>query len=343
MAERMRGSGGLPPRRDENTRRPPTLLGALRVALRTRHYSPRTEAAYVAWVKRFIAFHRRRHPRELGERDVAHFLGALATEGGVSASTQNQALAALLFLYREVLEAPIAWPREVVHAKRPRRLPVVLTRAEVAQLLEALRGVGRVPHLVALLLYGAGLRLSEVLALRVKDLDTASRVLTVRSGKGQKDRVTPLPEAALPLLASHLARVERLHRRDRGTGAGAVALPAALARKYPAAATDWRWQWVFPAARRYRDRATGQVMRHHLDPTVVQRAVRAAVQACGLTKPATCHTFRHSFATHLLESGYDLRTIQELLGHTDVRTTMIYTHVLNRGGRAVRSPLDALG
>jgi integron integrase len=319
---------------------PPRLLESVRAALAVRHYSRRTQDAYVAWVRRFVVFTGRRHPRDLGPGDVRRFLSALATRGNVGASTQNQALAALLFLYRDVLRAPLEGRLEgVVAARRPARLPAVLTRDEVRAVLSKLDGV---PRLVALLLYGGGLRLLEALGLRVKDVDLVTGEIFVRGGKGGKDRVTVLPAAAAAALEPHLARVHRLHQRDCARGRGRVALPGALERKAPALGCDWAWQWVFPAAKHYTDAATGERRRHHLHETAVQRAVRAAVLRAGIPKRATCHTLRHSFATHLLEDGYDIRTVQELLGHADVRTTMIYTHVLNRGGRGVRSPADRL-
>jgi len=315
------------------------LLEHVRDTLRVRHYSPRTQDAYVAWVRRFVVAAGRRHPRELGGDDVREFLTALAVRGGVSASTQNQARAALVYLYREVLGTPLGGIDGVAQAKRPVRRPVVLTREEVRAVLGQLDGT---PRLVALLLYGAGLRLMEGMQLRVKDVDFGVGELVVRAGKGDKDRVTVLPAVARGPLERHLARVERLHGRDILQGHGRVALPGALDRKAPTIGRDWAWQWVFPAARHYADAATGERRRHHLHESAVQRAVRAAVLRAGVAKRATCHTFRHSFATHLLEDGYDIRTVQELLGHADVRTTMIYTHVLNRGGRGVRSPADRL-
>ena len=319
--------------------RGPRLLPRLRAVLAVRHYSPRTADAYCGWVRRYVRFHGLRHPMELSAGDVGAFLSHLATAGRVSASTQNQAHAALLFLYRDVLGVPLGAVEALVHAKRPVRLPVVLTRDEVRAVLAELHGPSA---LVALLLYGGGLRVLEALHLRVKDVDLARPQLVVRDGKGAKDRVTVLPGRAVPTLRAHLARVQRLHARDLAAGAGRVALPGALARKLPGAAAEWAWQWVFPASRQYRDRETGEPRRHHLHATVVQRAVRDAARRALLAKRVTCHTFRHSFATHLLEDGYDIRTVQELLGHEDVRTTMIYTHVLNRGGRGVRSPADGL-
>ncbi|HQG04467.1 MAG TPA: integron integrase [Thermoleophilia bacterium] len=314
-------------------------MNDLRTALRARHYSRRTEQAYCLWVRRYIRFHGLRHPREMGEAEINAFLTHLATEREVSASTQNQALSALLFLYRNVLQRPVGDLGGVVRARRPRRLPVVLTRDEVAAVLDHLDGDLR---LMASLMYGAGLRLNECLGLRVQDLDFARGEIVVRGGKGDKDRVTVLPQALRPQLRAHLATVKRIHKADLAAGWGAVELPDALARKYPHASTDWRWQWVFPQRRRWRDPRSGHEGRHHLHETVVQRAMKEAVGASGTTKRAGCHTLRHSFATHLLETGYDIRTIQELLGHKDVRTTMVYTHVLNRGGLGVRSPLDGL-
>jgi integron integrase len=320
---------------------PPRLLASVRQALRVRRYSGRTEEAYVGWVRRYVHFAGRQHPRELGVGDVRKFLTALAVEGRVSASTQNQARAALVFLYRDVLNSPLDEAADgVVRAKRPVRLPVVLTPDEARAVLRQLDGTAR---LVALLLYGSGLRLLEALRLRVKDLDLERRELLVRGGKGAKDRVTVLAESACGALVEQLARVRRLHTRDLARGGGRVVLPDALGRKAPTLAADWGWQWVFPAARPYEDAVTGARRRHHLHETAVQRAVRMAMLRAGVTKRATCHTFRHSFATHLLEDGYDIRTVQELLGHRDVRTTMLYTHVLNRGGRGVRSPADGMG
>jgi integron integrase len=316
----------------------PTLLGVLHDRLLARRYSTRTVEAYASWVRRYVRFHRPQHPRVLGEPAVRAFLTHLARDRGVSASTQNQALAALLFLYRHVLESPIAAPSGVLQAKRPVRLPVVLTRDEARLVLEAMDGV---PRLVASVLYGGGLRLLEGCAVRVKDLDLERGELTIRSGKGQKDRRTVLPRALVVPLTQHLERVRTRHARDVQAGAGFVVLPDALRRKLGAgAARSWPWQWVFPARTVYRDVASGERRRHHVHESVLQRAVPAAARAAGLSKRVTCHTFRHSFATHLLESGYDIRTVQELLGHRDVRTTMVYTHVLNRGGLGVRSPLD---
>jgi integron integrase len=316
----------------------PTLLGVLQDRLLARRYSARTVEAYASWVRRYVRFHRPQHPRVLGEPAVRAFLTHLARDRGVSASTQNQALAALLFLYRHVLQSPIAAPSGVLQAKRPVRVPVVLTRDEARLVLESMDGV---PRLVASVLYGGGLRLLEGCAMRVKDLDLERGELTIRGGKGQQDRRSVLPRSLVVPLRQHLARVRALHLRDVEEGAGFVALPDALRRKLGAgAARSWPWQWVFPARTVYRDAVSGARRRHHVHESVLQRAVPAAARAAGLSKRVTCHTFRHSFATHLLESGYDIRTGQERLGHRDVRTTMVYTHVLNRGGLGVRSPLD---
>ena len=318
--------------------RPPTLNSVLHDRAVARRFSLRTIEAYAQWVRRYVRFHGRRHPRTMGEPHVREFLTYLARDRGVSSSTQNQALAALLFLYRSVLDMPIVAPLHHLQAKRPQRLPVVLTREEVARVLDAMRGV---PQLMASLLYGSGMRLLEGCSVRVKDLDLVRGEVIVRSGKGQKDRRTVLPSSLVLPLRRHLHRVRTQHISDVQSGAGFVALPDALRRKLGhEAARSWPWQWVFPATRLYRDEATGELRRHHLHESVLQREVPNAARAAGLAKRVTCHTFRHSFATHLLESGYDIRTVQELLGHADVRTTMIYTHVLNRGGLGVRSPLD---
>lgn len=315
----------------------PRLLDQVRERIRVMHYSIRTEQAYVDWVRRFVLFHGKRHPRELGAVEVEQFLSHLAIEGNVAASTQNQAKAALLFLYREVLLIELPWLDKVTQARVPKRMPVVLTVEEVSRVLALLEG----SHwLVASLLYGAGLRLMEALRLRVKDLDFGRGELLVRDGKGAKDRVTMLPARVVERLTGHLERVRALHETDLEEGHGAVYLPFALARKYPAAERDWGWQYVFPAAGLSVDPRSGVLRRHHVSDQAVQRMMRAAVRAAGIVKPATPHTLRHSFATHLLEGGYDIRTVQELLGHADVKTTMIYTHVLNRGGRGVLSPLD---
>ena len=317
----------------------PRLLPQFRSALRVRHYSPRTEEAYVAWVRRFVKFHGTRHPADLEAGDVARFLSHLADTRHVSAATQNQALAALLFLYRDVLGRDFGWLTDVVRAKRARRLPVVLTREEVRRVLAAMAGTTR---LMAQLLYGSGLRLNECTGLRVKDVDLERRQLTVRAGKGNRDRITVLPDLAAAALVPHLEQGRALHQRDLAAGAGRTTLPDALGRKYPAAEAEWGWQYVFPSRRLVWDARESVWRRHHLDETVLQRAVKAAARQAQLSKRVSCHTFRHSFATHLIEDGYDIRTVQELLGHRDVNTTMIYTHVLNRGGRGVRSPADRL-
>ena len=314
----------------------PRLLDQVRAAVRARHYSPRTEKAYVGWVRRYIVFHGKRHPSEMGEAEISRFLTHLAVTGKVSASTQNQALSALLFLYREVLRKELPWVDGIVRAKRPIRIPVVLTRTEVAAILAQLHGV---EWIMASMLYGSGLRLLECCHLRVKDVDLVRREVTVRDGKGRKDRLTLLPVKVGAPLASHLDRVRSQHLEDLGRGRGSVELPQAIEREYPGAPWEWGWQWVFPATRFYLDSVTRRHRRHHLQESVLQKAIRTAVLKAGIAKPAGCHTLRHN-ATHLLEDGYDIRTIQELLGHRDLSTTMIYTHVLNRGGRAVRSPLD---
>ena len=325
------------PRRGETG---PDVVARARTLLRTRHYSPRTEEAYLLWIRRFLRFHEKRAPSQLGDDEATAFLTSLATDWRVAAATQNQALAALLFLYGEVLGRELRRQEGVVRARGPTRLPVVLSREEVRLLMSRLQGP---VALMAQVLYGAGLRLLECCRLRVKDLDFDRNEIMVRSGKGDKDRRTMLPASLKQSLAAHLAMVRRLHEADLRAGAGQVELPGALARKYPNAPREWGWQWVFPATRTYRDSETGQRRRHHLHESVLQRAIREAVLRAGIAKPATCHSLRHSFATHLLESGYDIRTVQELLGHRDVATTMIYTHVLNRGGRGVVSPVDDLG
>lgn len=318
--------------------RPPGLIQRYREELQARHYARRTVTTYEQWVRRFLRFHGLRHPREMGSTEVNSFLTHLAVERRVSPSTQNQALAALLFLYRNLLERDLELA-SVVRARSRQRLPVVLTTEEVRAVLQRLDGID---NLVAGLLYGSGLRLMEAVRLRVQDLDFSRRELTVRDGKGGKDRRTLLPERMVEQLRSHLQTVRALHRKDLTDGWGRVELPHALARKYPNAPVEWGWQWVFPQHNRWRDRTTGAEGRHHIDPSLIQKAVRKAVLAAGISKPATCHTLRHSFATHLLERGQDIRTIQELLGHSDLKTTMIYTHVLNRGPMGVASPADLL-
>jgi integron integrase len=318
---------------------PPKLLDRLCEALRARHYSPRTEQTYRHWVKRYIFFHHVRHPAEMAEPEINAFLTHLAVKEKVSASTQNQALSALLFLYRHVLGRQIGDLGEVVRARRPMRLPVVLTREEVKAVLGHMTGD---KWLMASIMYGAGLRLMECLRLRIQDVDLEAKQILVRDGKGFKDRRTMLPEAVRGPLQAHCARVRQVHQRDLAEGYGRVVLPSALARKYPNAPSAWGWQWVFPQQQCWVNPITGEQGRHHVDESLVQRAVQAAVRQTAIPKHVTCHTFRHAFATHVLESGYDIRTVQELLGHKDVKTTMIYTHVLNRGGLGVRSPVDAL-
>ncbi len=316
------------------------LLRQLQSNMALRQMSPRTIAAYTAWVRRYVRFHRLRHPAEMGNAEVRVFLTWLVERRRVSQSTQGQALAALLFLYGHVLDRPLEELGKLPRGRAPTRLPVVLTRDEVQRVLTRLDGVYR---LIGWLLYGGGMRLLEAMTLRVKDLDLERREVRIRRGKGAKDRVTVLPAALVGPLGAHVGRVRAQHQGDLAAGAGWVALPGALDRKYPNAARSWPWQWLFPATRRYRDETTGQVRRHHLHESAMQRAMTRAVQGSGINKRASCHTLRHSFATHLLEAGYDIRTVQELLGHKDVATTMIYTHVLNRGGLGVRSPADGLG
>jgi len=318
-------------------RQPPRLLDRVREALRVRHYSRSTEKAYVGWIRRFILFHKKRHPKDMAEPEIRRYLAHLAIRLHVSASTQNQAFSSLLFLYREVLKKNLEGLHDTVRAKCPIHLPVVLTFSEVRAVLEQLHGT---PWLMAALMYGSGVRLRECLRVRVKDLDFQRVELTVRDGKGRKDRGTMLPRKLHGPLREHLRRVRRLHENDLHFGLGRVDLPDALERKYPSAASEWCWQWVFPASRLHTDDETGQRRRHHSDESVLQRAFKAAVRASGVPKPATCHTMRHSFATHLLEKGYDIRTIQKLMGHKSVETTTIYLHVLNRGADGVISPFD---
>lgn len=315
----------------------PEVLDRVRERCRVRHYSVRTEQAYVAWIWRFMRANGGRHPRALGKAEVEAFLTRLATEGQVAASTQNQALAALLFLYREVLQVELPWMEDVVRAKAPRRVPVVLSREEVGRLLAMLDGQA---WLQAALLYGAGLRLMECLRLRVKDVDFERQEIVVRGGKGDKDRRVPLPQRLREPLLQAIERVRLLHAQDNAAGLAGVWLPHALARKFPNADRELGWQYVFPAANPSTDPRSGLLRRHHVDEATLQRAVRNARLRAGIAKPATCHTLRHSFATHLLEAGHDIRTVQELLGHKDLSTTQIYTHVLGRGAGAVLSPLD---
>jgi integron integrase len=315
----------------------PKLLDQVRDAIRRKHYSIRTERSYVDWIRRFILYHGKRHPREMAETEVSDFLTHLARDGRVAAATQNQALSAILFLYKQVLKTEIGWLETVERAKGPSRMPVVLTRDEARKLFVHLHGTHR---LMAGLLYGSGLRLMECVRLRVKDLDFGYARITVRDGKGAKDRVTMLPVNLAAPLERHLQKIKVLHEEDLEAGLGAVYLPTALERKAPNAAREWSWQYVFPSARLSHDPRSGRKQRHHLDESMLQTAVKKAVLAAGINKPASCHTLRHSFATHLLENGYDIRTVQELLGHKDVSTTMIYTHVLNKPGIGVKSPLD---
>lgn len=318
---------------------PPKLLDQVRERIRVKHYSIRTEHTYLGWIKRYILFHDKRHPKDMGAPEVTAFLTHLAVVGQVSSATQNLALSAILFLYREVLGIDLPWLNDVVRAKLPQRLPVVLTRTEARALLDRMQGTY---NLMAQLLYGTGMRLMECVRLRVKDVDFERLEVVIRDGKGAKDRITMLPASIVPLLQAHLLKRRALFDDDARVGKVSVYLPDALAVKYPNAPQEWGWQYIFPAGSFSVDPRSGITRRHHVDEKLLQRAVKRAVQAAGITKPATPHTLRHSFATHLLESGYDIRTIQELLGHQDVQTTMIYTHVLNKGGRGVTSPLDQL-
>ncbi len=318
---------------------PPKLLDQLRDALKSRHYSARTEQAYTLWVERYIRFHRLRHPTEMTEPEVNAFLTHLAVDQKVSASTQTQALSAILFFYRFVIGYELGDLGTVIRARQPKRLPVVMTKDEVRGVLAEMNGQ---TWLMASLLYGSGLRLNECLSLRVQDVDFGQREILVRDGKGGKDRHTMLPESLVQPLRQHLLKVRATHERDLAEGWGRVVMPTALDRKYPNAPSSWEWQWVFPQERRWKNAANGEQGRHHIDETILQRAVKTAARRAGIPKRVGCHTFRHSFATHLLEAGYDIRTIQELLGHKSVTTTMIYTHVLNRGGHGVRSPIDGL-
>ncbi len=317
----------------------PKLLDQLRQAMRSRHYSRSTEVTYVHWVKKFIFFHNVRHPKDMAESEINAFLTHLAVKEHVSSSTQNQALCAIIFLYKYVLDRKIGDIGEVIRARKPVRLPVVMTKSEVKAVLENLKDY---KWIIAHLMYGAGLRLMECLRLRVQDLDFNQNQITVRDGKGDKDRVTMFPESVKKPLTEHLNKVKKIHESDIANGFGRVLLPDALARKYPNASKEWRWQWVFPQNALWHNVKTGEHGRHHVHETLVQKLVKDAVTKAGLVKRATCHTFRHSFATHLLEDGYDIRTVQELLGHKDLKTTMIYTHVLNKGPSAVRSPADNL-
>jgi len=317
--------------------RPKKLLEQVRDAIRTKHYSYRTEQTYVQWIRRYILFHNKQHPNEMGVPEIEAFLTHLAVKEHVAASTQNQAFSALIFLYRHVLQMPLDERIDAIRAKRSRKLPTVLTPEEVRSVIQHMSGVHR---LLVQLLYGSGLRLREAMQLRIKDLDFPQHQIVVRDTKGQESRITMLPTKLIYPLQEHLHDVKRIHQRDLDQGYGAVTLPFALARKYPNANRQWVWQFVFPASMRCKDPRSGAIVRFHLHESGLQKAVKRAVRHTGIQKRVGCHTFRHSFATHLLENGYDIRTIQELLGHKDVKTTMIYTHVLNRGGRGVRSPLD---
>jgi integron integrase len=340
--QRYRDGGTPVPHRDPDAPEAawePALQRALEEAFRLRHLSRRTEESYGHWIRRYLAFHRNRHPASMGKPQVEAFLSDLAVRCNVAASTQNQALAALVFLYKVVLERGLGWLDDIVRARRPKQLPVVMTRDEVRAVLETMHGVTR---LQARLLYGSGMRLLECARLRVKDIDPGASQLTIRAPKSRRDRVAVLPRTLIPDLEAQLAHVRSQHAEDLRNGAGHVELPGALALKYPSASRELPWQWLFPATRTYYHAPTGNTRRHHLHETVTQKAVRAAAHEAGLTKRITCHTFRHSFATHLLDSGTDIRTIQELLGHQSVKTTMIYTHVLNRGPLGVQSPLDRL-
>jgi integron integrase len=316
----------------------PRLMVRVHEAIRSRHYSLRTEEAYVMWIKRFIFFHNKRHPSSMGGEEVNAFLTYLAVDQNVSASTQNQALSALLFLYRHVLDEALPWIKDLIRVSRPARLPVVMTPEEVRLVLARMAGPA---HLVALLLYGGGMRLLEALMLRIKDVDFDRGQIHIRDPKGRRDRHTMLPQMAIPLLRHHLETVRGIHDDDLRDGFGSVWIPEAIERKIPTAPRTWGWQWVFPATSRWKE-PSGLQRRHHLHESVLQRAVKRASTEAGLDKRITCHAFRHSFATHLLERGHDIRTVQELLGHRDVTTTMIYTHVLRYGARGVRSPLDAM-
>ncbi|MCK4749661.1 MAG: integron integrase [Bacteroidales bacterium] len=317
----------------------PKLLDQVRNRIRCKHYSIRTEQAYVDWIKRFIFFHEKRHPSEMGEKEISEFLTYLAVKRNVAASTQNQALCALVFLYREVIQKKLAEFENLVRAKRPARLPVVFTQEEVRKILVQLEGS---LWLMGQFLYGAGLRVMECMRLRVKDLDFGYKQITVRDGKGKVDRITMLPTIIVDNLKMHLEKVRNLHQQDLKEGFGRVYMPYALERKYKNANRQWMWQYVFPASRITKDPRTGIERRHHVSETVIQRAIKMAIRKAGILKAGNCHALRHSFATHLLKSGYDIRTVQELMGHKDVSTTMIYTHVLNRGGKGVQSPGDAL-
>lgn len=319
--------------------KPKTLLDKVRNEIRLRHYSIRTEQAYVAWIRRYVRYHNMKHPGKMGKREIKAFLSHLALERKVSSSTQNQAFNALLFLYRAVLEIDLDGNIDAFRAKNSERLPTVMTREETLSVIDAMSGKHKI---IAMLLYGGGLRLMDALRLRVKDIDFRQNQIIIRDGKGAKDRITVLPDATKSPLKKHLKIIEEIHQNDLKKGYGSVWLPDALAMKYPNADRDWGWQYVFPSTTLSVDLRSGETRRHHLSESSIQKAVKKAVKKVGINKPVSCHTFRHSFATHLLESGYDIRTVQELMGHKDVSTTMIYTHVLNRNKLGVRSPLDGV-
>jgi len=321
----------------QNEKPPRKLLDQVSDAIRTKHYSLRTEKTYIEWIRRYILFHKKRHPKDMGAEEVQAFITHLATQRAVSASTQNQALSALMFLYRHVLQKEITWPSDVIRAEKSKTLPTVLTHQEAMAVIDKMTGTSQ---LMAKILYGSGLRLMECLRLRVKDIDFGNHQILVRDGKGEDDRFTILPDSLIPHLQTHLKTVQAIHQKDLNDGFGEVYLPYAIAKKYPNAPREWIWQYLFPASARSIDPVSKKTMRHHTDPTFLQKAIRQAANRANIDKPVSPHTFRHSFATHLLQSGYDIRTVQELLGHKDVKTTMIYTHVLQRGGLAVKSPLD---
>jgi len=323
----------------QSGRQKPRLFDRVRQIIQALHYSPRTEKTYIGWIKRFIFFCGKRHPIEMGEKEINEFLSFLAIKKNVTASTQNQALCAIVFLYRHVLNRDIGLLDGLIRAKRPGRLSIVLTKGEVRKVISHLSGIKK---MIVMIMYGSGLRLMECLRLRIKDIDLLSNQIIIRDGKGNKDRITMLPEVVNAPLKEHIRRVWKIHQLDLKDGFGRVYLPYALSRKYPNAPREWNWQYVFPASKRFRNPGTGEHGRHHIHETAIQKSVKKAIRAAGIVKHASCHTFRHSFATHLLEDGYDIRTVQELLGHKDVRTTMIYTHVLNRGVRGVLSPADRL-
>ncbi len=314
------------------------LMEQVSDALRAKHYSYRTEQTYTDWIKRYILFHHKRHPKDMGETEIRAFIAHLTSERKVAASTSNQALSAILFLYRTVLQIEMTLPPDLSNASRPKRLPTVLTHAEAIKIISCMRGI---PRLMAKIMYGSGLRVMECMRLRVKDIDFDNHQIIVRGGKGDNDRVTILPDSIIPEIKNMLQDVKALHKKDLAAGYGETILPNALDLKYTTASKEWAWQFIFPASQRSVDPLTGVIRRHHLDETVSQKAIREAAKIAGIDKQVTPHTFRHSFATHLLQNGYDIRTVQELLGHKDVKTTMIYTHVLQRGGLAVKSPLDS--